>query len=37
MVLVSRRLKDLKKGIGLGLISKVLGLGLGLGLEKRSY
>jgi hypothetical protein len=30
MVLVSRRLKDLKKSLGLGLVSKVLGLGLGL-------
>jgi hypothetical protein len=28
MVLVSRRLEDLKKGLGLGLVSKVLGLGL---------
>ena len=35
MVLVSRRLEDLKKslGLGLGLEQKVLGLGLGLGLD----
>ena len=32
MVLVSRRLEDPKKslGLGLGLVTKVLGLGLGL-------
>jgi hypothetical protein len=33
MVLVSRRLEDLKKSLGLGLEQKVLGLGLGLGLD----
>jgi hypothetical protein len=30
MVLVLRRLEDLKKVLGPGLVSKVLGLGLGL-------
>jgi hypothetical protein len=30
MVLVSRRLEDLKKDLGLVLVSEVLGLGLGL-------
>ena len=33
MVLVSRRLEDLKKSLGLGLEQKVLGLGFGLGLD----